>query len=148
MGVWLTVIGVNSTHSPVFLQWLQTVKCVTQNVDVFLRIAPVISIFPQRFYVAPNMMHYCLQRYIELAITYPNIRGVDLIRGLSNFRMNAYNAFETYLQNVNNDYIHPAWDLWYMEIPEYTSLIQWLPQEMLEDITQLTTQPAHPSTFV
>ena len=42
---------------------------------------------------------------------------------------------------INPDTYHELWNTWYMNSPEYTSTLQWLPKEILEDITVLASVP-------
>ena len=62
-------------------------------------------------------------------------------------RNESIKMFNEHSRAVNNSKIHNIWKEWEMDRLEFTSVIQWLPNEMLEDVVGMTSQSAHPRTY-
>jgi len=48
--------------------------------------------------------------------------------------------------SIQADAYHVLWDTWRMETPNYDSMLQWLPNEMVEDVIDLMNKERQTST--
>lgn len=126
---------------------------IVNNLRSFLRIANILSFYVlNRSDGLRSWIEYCMR----LHTIYYNARGIDFVRAMRVTRYSCMtavtndqrNEFEERIRTLHNSYIHPAWEQWEMDTNEYTSLVQWLPHEMLADITQFTNQPASPHSYI
>lgn len=128
---------------------------VRSNLTQFMKVARILC------YSLPSDTDAChiVEDCMQLHDKYPNVNGEDFARGvhymhymqgsMDNTSKCIQNSeFEHCIRTYHNAKIHPMWNLWEMDMNTYTSFIQWLPHEILSDITQFTTQPASPYTFI
>ena len=71
----------------------------------------------------------------------PNINYEDIkvifIDLIYNKLSSNYSIFEKKIKELNDSRISTLWELWELESEEYSEYIQWLPEELIVDISQL-----------
>ena len=74
----------------------------------------------------------------------PNITSDDIIRELRDMFYLDYistKQFKKEIKKINDNKISKLWDLWELETPEYTNYIQFLPEEMIVDVSEIEGKP-------
>lgn len=98
------------------------------------------------FHVSDAMKRYLGLLFLALKTNVPGIWVWSLWFTL--LRSNDEDAFKRSVIDLNNKQIHDVWDEWFMNDMEYTSLVQWLPRELIEDIVMLTPRRSSPETRI
>lgn len=147
--IWMRYAPVESIENYDRLtQQLYNVPEVVNNIDVFLRVASILAFFHSTSPFIPHILSICIRIVKELpCVTICELAHV--FRQLAtqhpmytpDAELNEFeNAFVARIREIHQLHIHPAWNSWVMDDQEYTEYIQWLPREMMEDVTQLTDQ--------
>lgn len=111
---------------------------------------PIIIAFHRQQNI--NERTWCI-KYIEARKTNPNLDKetvISVFHYYVDMKCDVIESIEMFMQHVktlNNSKIHRVWDEWEMISETFTSMAQWLPNEMVEDVVGMTRQPAHPSTY-
>lgn len=136
---------------PRFVHGLSRVLDV-EDIPVLLRFGDLIDYkLSEDDYVFVGQYIKAVRRYMELCtnLTLPQFtkyvyRNTKRYCGIHEILMN----LETVLVRKNNKRISKVWEEWFMDTPNFTMYIQWIPREVLEEVTSIIGKPGPPESVL
>lgn len=88
---------------------------------------------------------------IDILTLNPNVNSKEILKVYNNLScyldISRFEFFSSKIRNINNSRVSNLWDLWELGSYNYNSYIQWLPEEMVEDISILEGRLCHRNTY-